>query len=699
MLSVGRPHRDALLSPLPRGMSSWGTLNSPTSLQSFQAMVLDTNIEEDDFRSSSSRAETPSFTYAQRRRLFTRSTGSAGGVLLIDPARVSPVLKPKSRDDSSAHSIFALDSQPGESSANSPPLTRKKGDISTLKSHLSRPQSSLSQHDLADERIRSVAELEGPKSTTQRSSYQSPAVETVEDVFYTGVATPEPPSATAEAPLIGSGGGGLDGLIRSIRAAGKQTLAPAATELSYRRPSPILEDAPECYTPTPGPRGTRNVHPLSSKQETPKDSTPAMGNNSVSAKDKQDVSPALKSGISPSTLLRLKYPTSHSATIEIQHTEGIKISGGGNGSAKIAIQVDLDNAHTYGYTSTIKTGRKGGMTVTVRPTSANSYRNANGGTTIKEAASDEKDRDITDRDVTEVIHHFEEGEDEVIIAPTPRRRKSRSKHRSHKSHHNGIAPGTAPPNDQLPYPQTPPPHRSTSLRDASSRHHSLAESVNLIDLHSSTPAPSSSAVSSPRRTVRKMVKSMDLKVKEMESPILPRYDGNHDIFGHHEEQEQEQIQDDDKAQQQRQEEEEDGFEWDEPTTPPSPAYYQNHHHHHHHHHHQKQQFLENTHHDEFDGGPVILGGRKGSNSATTAILIRKRESGQSGKSGSGGSRGSRGSKDIRPLSLVGLPMDFASSMGVKDVEEEEQQQEQLFEQHELEPQQIEGRAEIEGGWI
>lgn len=454
MLSKSSPRRDVLLSPLPRGLSPWGSLNSPTSINS---MTVSHPLDQLD-SPVSSRPETP--TIIPRFRAGRNGSGAggnggtiikswgSGGVLLDNVTKKSPTISSQHREEY-PQSIRSIDSW--VSSPRSPSLNRKKGSFSLLRLQQSREE--------VPHRIMSQRELEEANPPGRVSLYRSPTVENAEDAFFTGGATPDP---VRPQNVNGGRESRPNSQDRHFR---NSTSYPQRYEEKNRRPSTVIEDVPDCQTPNPQTKDPKPTLDEEELQETVPKAKQSHGVNS----------PAPHSASSPSTLLRLKYPSTHSATIEIQHRETIRIttSGrGGNGSSRISIQVDMDACKVPGYTSTIHTGgRRGGMSVTVRPSSKDDH----GVATADIVPSSSKHQG-----------NGEEDEEELVVASTlPTARKSRhskSHRHSHKSSkHRSFTPPRQP-------------------------------SVNLIDL-SSGGERSGSPETAPEiwRTVRKMEKSDDLK--------------------------------------------------------------------------------------------------------------------------------------------------------------------------------------------
>lgn len=448
MPSMGSPRRDVLLSPLPRGFSPWGSLNS-------NSMPLDQPDSP-----VSSRPETP--TIIPRSRAGRNGSGAggnggtiikswgSGGVLLDNMTKKSPTISPQHREY--PQSVRSADSR--VSSPRSPSLNRKKGSFSLLRLQHSREE--------VPQRIMSQRELEEAKPPRRVSLYRPPTVENAEDAFFTGGATPDPIR-----PQNVNGG-------RELRPKSQDRHFRHSTSYSqshdekHRRPSTVIEDVPDRQTLNPQTKDSKIMFDEEELHETVPKAKQAHGVNS----------PVPQSATSPSTLLRLKYPSTHSATIEIQHRETIRIttSGrGGNGSSRISIQVDMDASRVPGYTSTIHTGgKRGGMSVTVRPSS--NAKGDHGVTTADIVPSQSKNHSNGD----------DEDEEELVVASTlPTTRKSRHS----KSHRHS--------------------HRSSKHRSSTPPRH---PSVNLIDF-SSGGERSGSPETAPEiwKTVRKMEKSDDLK--------------------------------------------------------------------------------------------------------------------------------------------------------------------------------------------
>lgn len=507
MLSLGPPRRDALLSPLPRGQSPWGSLNSPTSATTSQRVgYLDSASPV-----SSSRPETP--TLIPRWRSGRHGSGAgggtastviqswgSGGVLLENaaakiPSSTSPGISRQTRggEEYSPSILSAVDSREGSrvGTPRSPrELHRMKGSMSLM-----RMQSMKSNEGgEAPMRIKSQRSLE-KEGQRRESVYRPPAVENVEeDAFFTGACTPEPRSNS----MAGNGGDTVNSRPRSLGKEGVMALngymrgPPPMPQEKSRHPSIIVENVPDCYTPTPEAKGPKEKSILD-PQDDDLDGTTAV---TKSATGKESV----KSSVSPSTpsptLLRLKYPSTHHATIEIQHKEGIRIttSGrGGNGSgggSRISIQVDMDSNSVSGYTSTIRTGgKRGTMSLTVRPSSA---EKPEAGLTTAAIAPSSKHNDGNES--------AEDGEEELTVA-TPRSTAKKSRPKSHHKH---------------------------SHHSKSDKHRSVTpprqQSMNLIDLSGSgsrrgfgdglsSPGSRDGSTMSPEmwKTVRKMEKSDDLK--------------------------------------------------------------------------------------------------------------------------------------------------------------------------------------------
>lgn len=409
---------------------------------------------------------------------------------------ISPGISPLMRGgEEYSQSIFSgVDSREGSrvgsrvGTPRSPrELHRKKGSTSLLRMQSMRS----SEGEDVPMRIRSQKSLE-KEGERRESMYRPPTVENIEgDAFFTGSCTPEPPLSA------GNGGETVNSRPRSLGNEGVIALngymkgpPPIIQEEKSRRPSTIMEDVPDCYTPTPETKGPKPKSILD-PQDDELDGTTAV---TKSANGKESVKSSVSPSPSPSALLRLKYPSTHHATIEIQHREGIKITtsgrggGGSGGGSRISIQVDMDSNSSAGYTSTIRTsGKRGAMSVTVRPSSATK---SEGGIATAAITPSSKHNDGNES--------AEDGEEELIVATPPTAtKKSRPKSHHRHSHHS-----------------------------KSDKHRSITpprqQSVNLIDLSGSgsrvfggglSPASQDGSIMTAEmwKTVRKMEKSDDLK--------------------------------------------------------------------------------------------------------------------------------------------------------------------------------------------
>ncbi|KAF8416696.1 hypothetical protein EV426DRAFT_578583 [Tirmania nivea] len=514
MLSLGPPRRDALLSPLPRGQSPWGSLNSPTSFHSgttsYRVGYLDSASPV-----SSSRPETP--TLIPRWRSGRHGSGAgggaastvieswgSGGVMLENAAAKIPEsttldFPPQTRAGNEySQSIFsAVDSIEGSrvGTPRSPrELHRMKGSMSLLR------MQSMRSNEAGEPpmRIKSQRSLE-KEGKKRESMYKSPTVESAEeDAFFTGACTPEP----RVTPKTGNGGENVTPRPKSLGKEGVMTLngymrgpPPMTQEEKSRHPLTIVEDVPDCYTPTPEAKGPK-AKSILDPQDDELDGTTAA---TKSANGKESV----KSSVSPSapspTLLRLKYPSTHHATIEIQHREGIRITtsgrgGSGGGGSKISIQVDMDNNSGSGYTSTIRTGgKRGSMSVTVRPSPA---EKSEVGLTTAAIAPSSKRNDGNES--------AEDGEEELIVAAPP----SATKKSRPKSHHRHSHHSKSDKYKSVTSPITPLRQQSMNLID-------LSGSGNRGGLGDGLSLPVSQDGSTMSfemwKTVRKMEKSNDLK--------------------------------------------------------------------------------------------------------------------------------------------------------------------------------------------
>ncbi|KAF8463278.1 hypothetical protein BDZ91DRAFT_796418 [Kalaharituber pfeilii] len=480
MLATNPPHRDALLSPLPRGPSAFRSLNSPTPKHS---MTVSHRLDQTD-SPTSSRPETP--LVMPRWRQGRSGSGVGGGTVieswgsggvLLNPAKISPAISPKSREEYYSHSILAIDSRIG--SPGSPPLNRKKATVASLRSLVHAEQET-------PQKILSASELENVELSRSASVYRPPTAENGEDAYFTGIPTPEPASGKQETKALPIVNGEVDANGRSMKAQNYVNPSPAPTIIVEEETKEAVPDENrESCTPTPIPKA-----PAKTQAVTVENRDDAATGNTVAEKHTSEKTGANAKCTPSSTLLRLKYPSSHHATIEIQHRDSIRIttSGkGGNGcggGARISIQVDMDSSSGSGYTSTIRTGgRKGGLSVTVRPASAE-LQNENVATAAVTPSSkhnsDEADRGQEDE------------EELVVAAPPPSTRKSKRHHNNGGSSHHGNS------------------HRS-------SKHHSVIpthqeeSSVNLIELSGGEETIVPDNVHTKRRTVRKIEKSEDLK--------------------------------------------------------------------------------------------------------------------------------------------------------------------------------------------
>jgi len=411
------------------------------------------------------------------------------------PSPTSPVISLRARgEEEYSQSVFSeVDSREGSrvGTPRSPrELHRKKGSMSLMRMQSMRS----SEGEEAPMRIKSRRSLE--KEGQRRGSvYRPPTVENVEeDAFFTGACTPEPPL------IAGNGGETVGSKPRSLDKEQLMSLneymrgPPSVTRVEKsRRPSTIMEDAPDCYTPTPEGKGPKEKSVLD-PQDDELDGTTAV---TKSANGKESVKSSVPPSTPPSTLLRLKYPSTHQATIEIQHREGIRITtsgrgGSGNaGGSRISIQVDMDSNSGSGYTSTIRTGgKRGAMSVTVRPSSTE--KSEAGLTTAAVAPSS---RGKGGNESAE-----EDGEEELIVATPPSAtKKSKPKSHHRHSHHNKSDKHKS---------VTPPRQQSMNLIDlsGSGSHGGFGDGL-------SAPASRDGLTMSPEmwKTVRKMEKSDDLK--------------------------------------------------------------------------------------------------------------------------------------------------------------------------------------------
>jgi len=412
------------------------------------------------------------------------------------PSSTSPGISPRMRggEEYSQSILSAVDSREGSrvGSPRSPrELHRMKGSMSLMR------MQSIRSNEGGETpmRIRTQRSLE-KEGQRRESVYRPPTVENVEeDAFFTGACTPEPRAP----PMAGNGGETVNSRPRSLVKEGVMTLngymrgpPPMTHEEKSRRPSTIVEDAPDCYTPTPGAKGPK-AKSILDPQDDELDGTTAV---TKSANGKESV----KSSVSPSTLsptlLRLKYPSTHHATIEIQHKEGIRITtsgrggSGSGGGSRISIQVDMDNNSGSGFTSTIRTGgKRGAMSVTVRPSSA---EKSESGLTTAAIAPSSKHNDGNES--------AEDGEEELIVATPPSAtKKSRPKSHHRHSHHSKSDKHRS---------ATPPRQQSMNLIDLSGS----GSRGGFGDRLSPSVSGDGSTMSPEMwKTVRKMEKSDDLK--------------------------------------------------------------------------------------------------------------------------------------------------------------------------------------------